>query len=188
MSKAATLIFIGTLLTIASSSVHAFDGSRSGFQIGLGIGAHVSEINYKNDFASSTIESEKKPAVSLSLGYGFSNRIVGFVGGKGGAILIGDREASFAISGVGGSVYFSEQAPSLYVTGLVGASSLSFNENKDELNDEGSGWLVGVGYEVVDRLHLELSYANADLEHSENNNEETSDISATFLTVQYNWY
>lgn len=187
MKKAALLFIVSTFFAATSASAHAFDGKRSGFQIGLGLGAHSSELTYDNNFGSSDIEPEQNLAVSLMLGYGFSNRVVVHLGGKGGKVLVNDEAASLAIAGVGGSFYLTELSPSLYLTGLVGSASISLDEEEADQGDSGDGWLVGIGFEVAERLHLELSHAQADLTDPDNT-AITSTLESSFLTLQYIWY
>jgi len=166
MKKATVLLFIGSLLTFANAGAHAFDGKRQGFQLGLGLGAHTSEIGYKNSFAPSDVEAEQRLAISFLVGYGFSNRVVGHVGGKAGSVLINDQPGSLAIAGVGGSFYLTELSPSLYLTGLVGGATVGLDEEEEDDPDSGDGWLVGIGFEIADRLHLELSHAQAPSERT----------------------
>ena len=187
MKKATLLFIITTFFSVTSVSAHAFDGKRKGFQIGLGIGAHSSELIYKNNFTQSEIEPEQNLAVAFLIGYGFSNRVVGYLGGKGGSILVNEHEVSLAIGGIGASLYLTELSPSLYLTGLVGNATLALDGEEDIDNDSGDGWLVGIGYEVSDRLHLELSHAQADLTDP-NNSADTSTLESSFLTLQYIWY
>jgi len=187
MNKASISLIIGIFLAVANTGAHAFDGKRKGFQIGAGIGTHSSDLSYKTSFAPDSIDSDKKVAVSLLLGYGFSNRIVGYVGGKGGSISINDVNASFAVAGIGGSFYLNELSPSLYLTGLVGGASLEIDGETENMSDSGDGWLVGVGYEITDRLHLELSHAQADLTDPINTTD-TSKLTSSFLTLQYTLY
>jgi len=187
MNKAAVIFIISTLVAVASNSAQAFDGKRKGFLAGIGIGAHTSNLGYKNPFVPSSVDSEQKIAASFSLGYGFSNRAVVFVGGKGGSVSINNRDASLSVGGFGATFYLSEQSPSVFLTGLIGGATVSIDEEDDRFDDEGDGWLVGIGIEVTKGLHLELSHARADLSdpiNSTNNYE----MESTFATLQYNWY
>lgn len=190
MHIAAKLISAAILFATTATAAQAFDGQRKGFQVGLGIGGHTSALNFSQSNAPGVIDSEQEMAVSLHLGYGFSNTIVGFLGGKGGSIVVDDFGGSLAIGGVGASVYMSETSPSLYLTGLVGSGSLSMNalESEDSrLRDSGRGWLAGIGYEVTDRLHLEFTYGRAELVDPVNSFN-TSELESAFATVQYIWY
>lgn len=187
MSLARTLITTFLVLTVTMSTAHAFDANRAGFQAGFGLGAHTSAIDNVNTFSSTSVESTQKPAADVQLGYGFSEKIVGFIGGKGGTVVVGGRKGSLAISGLGSMIYLSENAPSLYLTGLIGLGSLSLQDENAELDDTGAGWLAGVGYELTKGLHLELSYAKADLVDPWNKTS-TSAMESTFATVKYLWY
>jgi len=187
MKKATLLLFISTLLTCANAYAHVFDGKRQGFQFGLGLGAHTSELGYQSNFAPSDVEAEQRLAISFRVGYGFSNRVVGQFGGKAGSILINDQPAGLAIVGVGGSFYLTELSPSLYLTGLVGGATVGLDDEEDDETDTGDGWLVGIGYEIADRLHLELSHAQADLTDP-NNTLNKSTLDSSFLTLNYIWY
>jgi len=186
MNKAAILFIIASFFA-ATNNAYAFDGKRKGFQLGLGIGAHETELTYNNGFAPASIEAEQKVAVSLLVGYGFSNRITGFIGGKGGTILINDREASLAIGGIGASLHLTEVSPSLYLTGLVGTATLAVDGELEEHHDSGDGWVAGIGYELAEHLHLELSHARADLTDPRNT-ADTTTVESSFLTLNYIWY
>lgn len=190
MKIASKIICAAILFSATATSAHSFDGQRKGFQLGLGIGAHSTALNFSQSNSPVAVDSSKEMAVSIQLGYGFSNTIVGFVGGKGGSIVVDDFGGSLAIGGIGATVYMSETSPSLYVTGLFGSGSLSMNERESEdseLRDSGKGWLAGIGYEVTDRLHLELSYGRAELVDP-NDTRNTSELESAFATVQYVWY
>ena len=187
MIKSRLLLLAALLATAASTHVHAFDGQRKGFQIGVGIGAHTSEIGYRAEFAPQTVDSAQQMAISGQLGYGFSNRIVGFLGGRGGSVVIDNREASLAVVGFGATVYFNESSPSIYATGMFGSASIGFADEEPEFNDVGKSWMIGVGYEVTDRLHLELSHAQAVLQDP-NNAANESTLQSSFITASYVWY
>jgi len=190
MNKILKLISAAVLLASATTTAQAFDGDRKGFQIGIGIGGHTTAMNFSNSNQPGSFDSEQKLAASFHLGYGFSNRITGFIGGKGGTVLVDGFDGTLAIAGVGATVYLSETSPSLYLTGLVGSGSLSMNvadaENAD-LRDTGAGWLAGIGYEVTKRLHMEFTYGRAELTDP-NNELNTSELESAFATIQYIWY
>ena len=101
--------------------------------------------------------------------------------------MIDQRDASLAIVGFGGTVYFNESSPSLYATGMFGTGSVGFADEAAELNDVGRSWLLGVGYEITDRLHLELSHARAVLQDPNNQSNEST-LQSSFLTASYVWY
>jgi len=187
VKKTAVLLLISAFFTISDSNASAFDGKRTDFQISVGLGTHSSDLEYKAEFAPNSINSEQKLAFSLSLGHGFNNHIVGKIGVNVGLVNIDNQEASISIGGFGASVYLSEHSPSLYVTGLIGGASITIDEEKDKFDDEGPAWLVGIGYELTERVQLELSHARAELTNivEETN---TSSLASTFVTLQYNWY
>lgn len=185
--KTAKLFLTGILLTIASSGAYAFDGERKGFQIGLGLGAHLSDITYTEGFAPTDTDKEPHFALSGTVGYGFSNRIVGHFGFRAGSFLVDDKNASLAIAGVGGSLYLADSYPALYVTGLVGGGSLSLDDENEDDVAEGPGWLAGIGYEITHRLHLELSHARAELVNNNNSDNKTT-VQTSYVTLQYLWY
>lgn len=190
MNKVMQLISASILLASVTTTAQAFDGNRKGFQVGLGIGAHTTAMNFSDSNRPGSFDSEKKLAASFQLGYGFSNTITGFIGGKGGSVLVDGFEGMFSFGGIGATVYLAESSPALYLTGLIGQGSLSMNqadaENAD-LRDAGSGWLAGIGYEVTSRLHLEFTYGQAELTDP-NNDQNTSTLESAFATVQYIWY
>jgi len=183
----ATKYLLAAVLIAATSSANAFDGQREGIQLGIGIGAHSSQFDFEAGSTNAFIESEQRVAVSMQLGYGFSNRIVGYVGGKGGSLFINGQQATLAIAGAGGMIYLKDSSPSLYINGLIGSGSLALKDDDKKNNLTGFGWLGGIGYEVTDQLQVELSYGQADLVDPNNNNNKTT-LGAAFVTIQYNWY
>lgn len=190
MNTAAKLISAAILFATTATTAQAFDGQRKGFQIGLGIGAHSTAMNFSQSNQPGEVDSAQKIAVALNLGYGFSNRITGFIGGKGGSVTVDGFDGTLAFSGIGTTLYLSNSSPSLYVTGLVGVGSLSTNQleaDNGKLSDSGRGWLAGVGFEVTDRLHLELNYGQAELTDP-NNDQNTSTLESAFATLKYVWY
>ena len=187
MKASGTLVSAAVLLLAAIGNAQAFDAQRQGFQGGIGIGAHTSEVNQENHLDPSSIESKQKVALDFHIGYGFTNRIVGFLGAKGGSALIDGRAGTVVVSGFGGTIYWAESAPSLYLTGMIGRGSMSLQDENPALDDSGSAWLAGVGYEVSKGLHLELSHASADL-IDPNNTSNRSAMTMTFATVKYVWY
>lgn len=187
MNTTSLLFFASLLLVSAVNTAHAFDGRRAGFQAGIGLGAHTSTVNNDSSFAPSTVEAEQKLAVDFHVGYGFSNRIIGILGVKGGAIVVDGREGSLAIGGVGATLYWSDSAPSLYLTGLIGIGSLSMDDEDADLTDTGEGWMAGVGFEVARGLHLELSYSRADVVDPDNELNESA-LESAFATLKYVWY
>jgi len=175
------------ILASASSTAQAFDSSRKGFQIGVGLGSSTTTINSNSTSGSSSSYSESKMAVDLLLGYGFSRRIVGYLGGKGGSVVVDGQNGSIAVSGVGASLYWSETSPSLYLTGLIGAGSVSLQDEHADLSDTGPGWLAGIGFEVAEGLHAEVSYASAQLVDPTDLSNKSS-LSSAFATIKYVWY
>lgn len=190
MNKAIKLISAALLLASTATSAHAFDGERKGLQVGIGIGAHTTALNFSDSNRPGSFDAEQRLMASISLGYGFSNKIVGFLGGKTGTVTFNDFEGTLSIAGVGATVYLSETSPSLYVTGLIGQGSISTNLSEQEdrdLRDTGPGWLAGIGYEVTNRLHLEFNYGRAELVDP-NNNQNTSAMETALASINYIWY
>jgi len=179
-------VIVLALFTTCVSNAIAFDGSRKGFQIGLGIGGHTSGFTFSENNAAPSVMAERRVATSVHIGYGFSNQITGFIGGKGGAIVINEAEATLTMVGFGGTFYLAETSPSLYVTGLFGTGSLKMKD-EEEAQSSGSAWLAGIGYELTDRLHLELSYGKTEMTDKDDNTLLT-DIESGFATIQYIWY
>ena len=185
-SAVAKSMLAALLLIVTATNAYGFDGKRKGFQIGLGIGAHTSAFTFEPTNTPDEVDSEKNLATQLHIGYGVSNQFTLYLGGKGGAIVMNEEDATVAFSGVGATFYLSPSSPSLYVTGLVGRGSLSLESDKN-LEINGDGWLAGIGYEVTDRLHLELSYGEALLVNVDNEADKYT-MESGFATIQYIWY
>jgi len=182
--------YLVTALVLAGSlsTAQAFDGDRKGFQLGLGIGAHTSAVdNITGVNQGANVESERRLATAFHIGYGFTNQLTVFLGAKGGAVRMNDVDGSLAIAGFGATYYLSNSAPSLYLTGLAGSGSLTLETDAKDKDVSGSGWLVGVGYEFSPRVHLELTYGQAQLANVADENE-TTDLESAFATIQYHLY
>lgn len=180
-------LLVTSLLVATTSTAFAFDGDRKGWQIGIGIGVHSAQLDYTTEFAPTNVETQTKLAGAFQVGYGFSNRITGFIGGSGGSLAVDGTPSTLTIAGFGGTYYLNDSTPSFYVTGLFGQASLTIGEEELEFADKGPGWLVGVGYEVTHRLHLELSHSQAELTAPDNVANNTL-VSTSFATAKYIWY
>jgi len=186
MKKTPILILIITVLGFVSNSAHAFDNDRRGLQIGLGLGVHSTNLDYENELAPSSIDAEGKLVVSVSIGYGFSDRFAANLQAKSAGLSIDGEEAGLGIIGIGGSLYLPEISPSLYLTGLVGGAGVATKTEPDEEIDAGLVWSLGFGKELTDRLHLEFNYANADLT-DETTAENKSSVESSSLLLRYVW-
>ena len=110
-----------------------------------------------------------------------------FLGGVGDALSVGGQDFNSSLAGVGVRIYLSQQVPSIFFTGIIGSSVLSEDGRSFDDSPSGSGWLMGIGYEMLERVHLQGSYFQADVTDPDDNRFK-NDIAAFNFTAEYIWY
>ncbi len=174
------------LLVLLSSTAHAFDENRTGFQLGIGAGVHSTEIDSSGEIRGIST-SEQQMAFTFSVGYGFTEQFVIYFGGVTNALSVSGRGFTTSLAGVGTRVYLTPQQPSIFLTGIVGNSVFSEDGESFDNSPSGSGWLLGIGYEMFKHVQLVGSYLQTDVTDPDDNRFK-SDIAAFNLTVEYIWY
>ena len=165
---------------------YAADANRKGFRIGLGLGTQKAYVRNNSWLAPSSIKSEQTVAGTFQLGYGVSNKFAFPFVLKIGSVSIDDRKGSIAIGGIGAAYYFSRNSPFFNLSALGGKGYVSVEDESEELDDSGSGSIFSIGYEINDRIQLELSGAFFKLkDQTIAINKSLAD--ATFVTLQYFW-
>lgn len=162
-------VFAATLV-IGVGSIQA--DSRKGFVLGGGIGPGI--VRLASDGKS---EFHLGLSTDLTVGYGLSDQLVGFAMSR--IVWFSESDAlTFSEStGLGLSYFASNTAPSLFVTGGLGAA-VFVKPGEDSENQFGPAGVVGVGYEASSHwlFEVSLSYGSP------------GDLSATGLMAKLNYY
>lgn len=187
------LLAVGILLGFQPAN--AFDGFRSGFMVGLGAGYQTIDVDYSYFGLEIASESYTGPATSLKIGGGVSDQFLlyyvrnasWYTAPSFDGFQTKDVTVLMGISGLGGTYYFSPEAPSVYILGAFGLGDFAAPLESDIEDDTGGAVLLGGGYEISDRVHLEATILSTDIESSDDSNlhVESSSIQVTF---NYLWY
>lgn len=108
-------------------------------------------------------------------------------GGVTDVLSVEGKSIASTFAGVGVRYYLSPQTPSVFFTGIIGNGVLSEDDESFDDSPNGSGWLLGIGYELFDRVHLLGSYFQADLTDPDDNRFK-NDVAAFNFTLDYIWY
>jgi len=161
------------LFVLIAGSIHAFDGQRKGFVVGLGTGFAplIKGVSLESDQDSDTRIGYSS---GLVIGYAWNNRnMVLLQVSQGlyeetldvyysGRVVYRDNIQFY--QGFAGFVfrrYFSPEARSPYVTAGVGSEQWLPEDHLDE--QDGTGFLIGGGYEFAKHFQLEGSYSFGDV-------------------------
>lgn len=168
------LIVIATLFLI--SNADAFNGKRKGFIIGGGLGPGFTTfketIKIHSFFGSETeiVESQRENKFGLStnlkIGYAPSNLLEIYFTVKDSwfsseVYFLGESSTEDVIMasgfwGPGVTYYFKPEAPSYFITGGVGVSTLSLPFESHSEIKFGGGLYAGAGYEFRNHFNVEL--------------------------------
>ena len=116
-----SLLVGATALTwIANTDVAAFDGERKGFMVDLGLGT-----GYVADGLVGSTNARAGGGATINVGYGFNNRIAVFFSERAAAWRGDSQYAALAVSGLGVTVHFADEALSNFITGTIGSAVLA---------------------------------------------------------------
>lgn len=170
-------------LTIAqASNVVAFDGQRTGFMLGIGAGAHASDVEAEDGIILD--QSSSGFALALRVGAGVSDRFAVYFLRDGNF----DGDVVFGLTGVGATYYFRSSGPSAYLTGGVGFGDVS-EDDIDTDSAIGSAAMFGGGFAFTQGFHLDGSImaVSATLEDDFDNDIDHDTFSFRVM-AGYNWY
>jgi len=180
---------------VAPSFAAAFDNERSGFMLGIGAGLHTIGLDFNYNGVTIASDSESGIATSFRIGWGFTDQFSLYYVRNASwyrapyfdGISLYDTTFAVGIMGVGGTYYFSPSAPSAYFLGALGLGDISAPFDSDIDSDTGIAYMLGVGYEFVTHVPVELLFLSTDIESSDLSgfNMQTSSV---LLTVNYLWY
>lgn len=159
-----TILLLCVTFLFFSQSASAFDGNRKGFLLGIGLGAHGSEIGP---------DSQGGLASSFKIGVGITNKL---------AIYYANHVAYFnadgflygsSLTGIGVSYYFSANRPSFFLTGTIGLAGFDdFDTDEDDFSTgnsgDGEGIAFGFGFELARLLTFESMVMHSTIDYDGN--------------------
>jgi len=175
-------------LYLVTGSTYATDQQRQGFIFGLGIGPH--NLSVESDTAD---DSYSGIGTSFMIGGGITNQFALYYANDvefftvDGTDAYGDSTSDIwiaGLTGIGLSYYFAPQAPSAYIGGAMGLSSMSNMSDSSVSSYMGSGFSFTVGYEFARRFGVELNLMRSSVEN-EDDSSDTLDLSAN--RVLFKW-
>jgi hypothetical protein len=174
MRKTYLVILIVMAVLLFTSNANAFDGKRKGFVLGGGLGPGLTlqkeTIEYSGWFEgesseSSGWESKFGLVTNFKIGYAPSDLVEIYFTVKdswyGSTIYWWGVESEDVIMasgfwGPGVTYYFKPEAPSYFITGGLGVSTLSLPFESDAEIKFGGGLFAGAGYEFKRHFNVEL--------------------------------
>jgi hypothetical protein len=160
---AAAALVVGIVI-LNTGTARAFDGRRSGFILGFGLGGGYTHVT--QTLSSSLLSGDESVtadefgvASEFKIGAGIGNRFQLYYANRMNWFSVEGGSVTFtsAVGLVGVSYYLEEQTPSLYLMGLIGLSSWDapFEEGVDSSSGFGIG--AGLGWEFARHFSFEAT-------------------------------
>ena len=172
-------LYAGMLTLPAIADV--FDDNKQGFIVGLGIG--LTSIATELDSNNRTLLDDRSAgmATSFKLGYAFNEQFLLYYTNQVDWYTFNDSSTQVGLTGIGADYYIASTS-GLYVSSMLGFASISDINNYGV--STGSGFGVGVGYDLLPHMSVEAEYMHINIE------ENTAEVDTDSLRVkfQYTWY
>jgi hypothetical protein len=173
MRKAIFLSLIVLLILFLIVNAYAFDGKRKGFFLGGGLGPGFTSQKetvehsgwFEGEPSESSTESKLGLVTNFKIGYAPSDLVeihytskVSWFASKiyWWGLESEDVTMASGVSALGVTYYFKPEAPSYFITGGFGLSSLSLPFESHGDTKWGGGLFAGAGYEFVRHFNVEL--------------------------------
>jgi len=157
----ARLLLFFILLNVTSGSALAFNGQRSGFMLGIGLGAH----GFKADIEG---WNHGGLATTFRLGAGISERFQVYAFNDLSWFNRDSERIYYSLYGLGVNWFFSDFTPSYYLRAGVGVTRLAdyhaLSESSIFDRGKGTGLLIGTGYEIRKHVNLEIALFHSTIE------------------------
>lgn len=171
MKKVLMAILVGSLCVAFAGNASAFNGKRSGFILGFGLGLGNTSITKQDfgyyPFGGSGLETSNSYSAintDFRIGGGPSDQVHIYYVSKVGFYTENDNLSAQGLGGLGATYYLNKTAPSVYFTAAYGLTTLTTVESSGggEI-DMGSGFAIGAGYEFVAHLSIEANLIKGSL-------------------------
>lgn len=147
-----------TLVAVASCGAGAFDGSKKGFVLGFGLGAHTTSIE-EEVWGFEFTGDESGIATDFMIGYGFTPNFLLMYQNSNAWYTNDDGDLFYdAIGPVGIRYYLNGDEPGLF----FGASAFlgSFVNSSKDAGAKGNGFGASVGYEFSKHYSVAAKFAS----------------------------
>jgi len=179
-----------------ASTAQAFDGDRSGFLLGFGIGAADTSYELSGpDAATFDPGDGDGVSVDLTIGGGVGEQLAFHLASHGAAHgSVEDDTSSVSLFGFGATYWLRPSGPSVYLSSTIGEAEV----NRDVGSADGAastlvpatgfGVRVAAGYEFSNRLRLEGSVTSLTVDGGFLPEEVEMDAVNSQLSLGYLWY
>ena len=173
MRKSVFLILIVLVTLFLIVNAHAFDGKRKGFFLGGGLGPGFTSLKetieysgwFEGEPSKSNTENKFGLVTNFKIGYApsdiveiqytskiswFASKIYWW------GMESEDVTMASGLSALGVTYYFKPEAPSYFITGGFGFSTLSLPFESHSETKVGGGLFAGAGYEFTRHFNVEL--------------------------------
>lgn len=159
-------LFGGLLLVAVAAQA---DSHRSGWYLAGGIGAHASELISEDDNGNQVSDSGNGLLLSVKVGGHVHPQLALYYHGESRGWYENYDEAwySSTLNGLGLTYYFSPASGGGYLESSLGFGLLSTTNSDDSETEPGTGYLIGVGYDVTRHFQFGLAYSSVSADDSE---------------------
>jgi len=144
-----------------SPPADAFNGKRTGFMLGFGVGGHVFEGDFERG-------DHRGLATVFRLGFGLSEQLQLFIVEEVSWFKRSGDSYFFTLDGAGARFYFSPTARSFYLNATIGLASISdyagYYDGYFINAGKGPGLSLGAGFEIRKHFNIETSLIYSDIE------------------------
>lgn len=191
------VVFFVAFFASAGTSF-GFDGERSGFVLGFGVGTCYGrvDLDYDSDYIDGAFKQKISGlATSFRLGWGIGNHFVLHYSGENNFFTFDSDENDsinyVGITGIGATYYiFEEVGHTPYLTAVFGHgifSGLNDLESSANSKSSGLGYQIGIGYEFSKWMGIQFDYGKSNHVNDEED-EVAIDISYVNMSIQFNFY
>lgn len=166
MRNCILIVSVIFLIVLCGIPAFAFDGERSGFVIGGGLGFGPVAQNEIKGLRSSSITSSGI-AVNGFTGYGYDDNTI-FVVLLDGIITktetaVSDKKTVFqGFTGIGVMYYFGEAGESFYMTSGIGVQRFHYFNGSEINHTSEFAYLIGAGYEFTEHVQGNFSFSTGE--------------------------
>lgn len=174
------------IIVFALISGVSFAAERKGFILGIGAGGSSIALTQKNG-SQSTKNVESGLATNFKIGYAPTDELEIYWSSKVAWFNLNSSELIAGVAGLGVTKYFGGSAPCPFVSVGAGYANIQdYNVTQDQYL--GTGLYLGVGYELIEHVNVELDMLYSTDAPFTNDNNWKADLTAIMLTINAEMY